>query len=271
LAENPRLKFLPELVDHSGMSIKSILAALLLAGACAAAQSESAELAAIRDSAGAHYDREDLVSGRPIPVPVLTLGPSLMGGGYAVFAYRAEGGLNMEATHIVFHALAAYDNGHKVDDGDQPNPKGHDRYLEGAIYFRPARPGWTRMFYLGAGYRWSQLSTTNYTKGGSRPEFGGGYDWFLRSCSACRRDYSMRIEMNWLAAGSDWQNGSHGPETNLIWPSPREKRHWFYHEKIAVYRFHETITEPSNLPLTRQQLSHRSFNGFTDFGVTYRF
>lgn len=252
------------------MGLKSTLVALLLAGVCAA-QSERGELDALRQSAGAHYDREDQVSGRPIPVPVLTFGPSLMGGGYGVLAYRTEGALNMEATHIVFHALAAYDDGRKVDDNDQPNPKGHDRYLESGIYFRPARPGWTRMFYLGAGYRWSQLSTTNYTKGGSRPEFGGGYDLFVRSCSACRRNYSMRIEINWLTAGSDWQNGSRGPETNLVWPSPREKRHWFYHEKIGIYRFHESVTEPTNIPLTRLQCSQRSLDSFFDLGVSYRF
>ena len=33
----------------------------------------------------------------------------------------------------------AYDNGHKTDDGDQPNPNGHDRYLEGALLFSRAR------------------------------------------------------------------------------------------------------------------------------------
>ncbi|MGB2606530.1 MAG: hypothetical protein WBC78_23200, partial [Candidatus Sulfotelmatobacter sp.] len=171
------------------MGLKSIfsilLVALLLTGACAA-QTEAEELAYLHQAAGGHYDREDHVSGRPIPVPIFTLGPSLMGGGYALFAYRIEGGLNMEATHVVFHAIAAYDNGRKVDDDDEPNPKGHDRYLESAIYYRPARPGWKRMFYFGGGYRWSQLSTTNYTKGGARPEFGGGYDMFLRVCRPCR-------------------------------------------------------------------------------------
>jgi hypothetical protein len=259
-----------QLPIEPGMSLKYFPIVLLLCSS-AAAQSESAELLAIRHAAGEHYDREEMVSGRFIPTPFLSLGPSLMGGGYGALAYRVEGGLNVEATHVVFRALAAYDNGHKVNDGDQPNPKGHDRYLESALYFRPARPGWTRMFYFGGGYRWSQLSTTNYTKGGSRYEIGGGYDWFLRPCEACLRDLSMRFSLDWVTAGTDWQNGSHGPNLKLTWPSPREKRHWFYRQQIGVYRFHETITEPTNVPLTRLQRSHKSMDSFLDFGVIYRF
>lgn len=222
---------------------------LLLLCAAASAQSESLNVAEAGESAVLHSDREQMVSGRPIPVPFLSFGPALMKSGYAPFAYRAEAGLSMEATHIVLDALAAYDDGRKVDDNDQPNPKGHDRYFESGIYCRPARPGWTQMFYLG----------------------GGGYDLMLRSCSECRRDYSMRIEMNWETSGSDWQSGSHGPETNLTWPSPREKRHWFYHNRFGIYRYHETVTEPSNLLLARQQLSTKGFNGVLEFGVIYRF
>lgn len=264
------MKYGPAIADESGMSLR-YLPFLLLCATAAAAQSESAELISIRNAAGQHYDREDPVSGHFIPTPFLYLGPSVMGGGYAVFAYRVEGGLNMEATHVVFRALAAYDNGHKIDDGDQPNPKGHDRYLESGLYFRPAHPGWTRMFYFGGGYRWSQLSTTNYTKGGSRYQIGGGYDLFVRSCEACRRDLSMRINLDWVTAGSDWQNGSHGPNVTFTWPSPREKRHWFYRQELGVYRFHQSITEPTNVPLTQFQRSKKGLDSFLDFGMMYRF
>jgi hypothetical protein len=234
-------------------------------------QSESDQLSSIRESAGAHYAREEPVSGRPIPTPFLYLGPSVMGGGYAAWAYRLEGGLNMEATHVVFRALGAYDDGRKLDDDDQPNPRGHDRYLDAGLYFRPARPGWTRMLYFGGGYTWSQLSTTNYTKGGGRYQLGGGYDVLTRACDACRRDYSMRINVDWITAGDDWQNGSHGPNTTLTWPSPREKRHWFYRQELGIYRFHESVTEPTNLSLTQLQRSQKSTDCFADFGILYRF
>jgi hypothetical protein len=235
------------------------------------ARTEAEELVQMHKDAGAHFDREDWVSGKLVPMPYVGLGPSLMGGGYAVWAYRIEAGLNVEGTHLIFRSLAAYDDGHKVDDNDQPNPKGHDRYLDGALYFRPALPGWTRSLYFGGGYRWSQLSTTNYTKGGSRYQLGGGYDWFMRSCESCRRDYSMRVNVDWVTAGTDWENGSHGPDITLTWPSPREARHFFYREEIALYRFHTTVTETNNLYLTQQQRAEKSFDSFADFGIFYRF
>jgi hypothetical protein len=249
-----------------------VLLFLLAVGPPAWPQSESAELGLARHGAGAHYDREDAVNGRLIPMPYLSVGPSFKGGlGYAEFAYRAEAGLNLEGTHLVFRALGAYDNGRKVNDNDQPNPKGHDRYLESAIYFRPARRGWSRQLYFGGGFRWNQLSTTNYTKGGSRYELGGGYDWFQRICEACRRDFSMRVTVDWITAGTDWQNGSHGPNMIFTMPSPREKRHWFWRESVGMYRFHTSITEPGNVSLTRQQLAARSYGGVVDTAVLYRF
>ena len=215
---------------------------------------------------------------RLTPHPYFYLGPSFLGGGgYAMFAYRAEGGLNVESRRWVMKALAAYDNGRKVDDNDQPNPNGHDRYLDGGIYFRPASFPSRLSFlgaghwFLGVGYRWSQLSTSNYTKGNNRPQIGGGYDLVKRSCSECRRDFSMRIGLDWVMTGNDWQNGSHGPETTITIPSPRENRHWFFQDRIAVYRFHETVTEPTNAQLTRFQESQKGIDNFVDTGIVYRF
>jgi hypothetical protein len=234
-------------------------------------RTEAEELVQMHKDAGDHFDREDQVSGKLVPMPYLDVGPSLMGGGYSVWAYHVAGGVNLEGTHWIFRSLAEYDDGRKRDDNDQPNPKGHDRSLNGALYFRPARAGWTRDLYFGAGYRWSQLSTTNYTKGSNRYQVGCGYDWFMRTCESCRRDYSMRINVDWVTAGNDWQNGSHGPDVNLIWPSPRERRHFFWKEEIAVYRFHTTVTESNNAYLTRQQLASKSFDSFAEFGIMYRF
>jgi hypothetical protein len=210
-------------------------------------------------------DAVELLS-QPIPLPYIYIGPSLMAGGYAPLAYRAEAGIDLESTHALVRALGAYDDGHKTDDGDQPNPNGHDRYLEGAAYFR-MRAGW----FFGMGWRWSQLSTTNYTKGASRPEFGGGYDWSLRSCDGCRRDFSTRVSIDWVTAGTDWQNGSHGPNSTLRFPAPCEKRHWFWRQTIGVYRFHQTVTEPTNLPLVQFQRSKKDFDSDIDFGLVYRF
>ncbi len=206
---------------------------------------------------------------KPVPHPYIALGPALMSGGYAPLAYRAEVGIDLESTHAIFRALAAYDNGHKINDNDQPNPKGHDRYLETAAYyrFRGRLGGW----FVGTGWRWNQLSTTNYTKGGTKPEFGGGYDLVTHRCEVCKRDFSMRINVDWVMAGTDWQNGVHGPAMTFSFPAPSEKRHWLFRESLGVYRFYTTVTEPQNLALTQSQRDNRAFTSTADFALVYRF
>lgn len=54
-------------------------------------------------------------------------------------------------------------------------------------------------------------------------------------------------------------------------PSPRENRHWFYRETVAVYRFHTSVTDPSNVFLTQQQRAAKQFDAFTNLGILYRF
>ena len=225
---------------------------------------------AVTANNNANSDLEPTLT-RLTPHPYLFLGPSLMGGGYALLAYRVETGLKVESSNWVMKASAAYDNGRKVNDDDQPNPNGHDRYLESGIYFRPTWQALASDWFFGGGWSWNQLSTTNYTKSGTRPRIGGGYDLVLRSCSICRRDFSMRIAMDWVMAGTDWQNGSHGPDIVISMPGPRETRHWFWQEEIGIYRFHETVTEPANLTLTNQQQADRNVDFFSNMGVVYRF
>lgn len=213
-----------------------------------------------------------------IPRPYLLFGPALGGGGYRPLALHFEVGMNVESRHFVMYAEAAYDNDRKTNDADQPNPKGHDRFLQSLVGFRPPsfpRPlqflGEPSHWYFGAGYSWSQLSTTNYVKGSNRPQFGGAYDLVLRPCSICRRDFSMRILVHYFTAGNDWQNGSHGVQTEVIFPTPREDRHWFWRQRVEGYGFHETVTDPTNIPLTSEQRSKRGLDSAADFGLMYRF
>jgi hypothetical protein len=209
--------------------------------------------------------------GNGMPHPYFFFGPSSsVGEGYARVVGRAEGGIDMESAHAIFRALGAYDTGTKINDNDQPNPNGHDRYLEGAAYYRAAR-GWFAGWFAGAGLRWNQLSTTGYSKGGTRPEIGGGYDLMLRACKECRRDFSMRVNLDWVLAGTDWQNGSHGAVVTVTLPTPREKRHWFLRNCLSAYRFHTTVTEPQNLALTHSQRTQQGFAGGDEMGVVYRF
>jgi hypothetical protein len=51
----------------------------------------------------------------------------------------------------------------------------------------------------------------------------------------------MRINMDWITAGTDWQNGSHGPNTTVTFPTPIEKRHWFWQESKAFRSKHRLL------------------------------
>ena len=203
-----------------------------------------------------------------IPRPFLYAGGELMGGGYAPLAWEGGGGLRIDSRHFLASAEGRYDNGRKTNDNDQPNPNGHDRGLAGAAYFRLSS-GW----FLGTGARWSQLSTTNYAKSGWRPTFGGGKDYFHKTCALenCVGDFSMRIGVDYLLPGADHTNALQGPLLSVYMPSPAAKGHLFFRQTMGIYEFHETITEPSNLTLTRQQIGDRSVTSFYELTLMYRF
>ncbi|HEX4424722.1 MAG TPA: hypothetical protein VH079_04955 [Terriglobales bacterium] len=186
-------------------------------------------------------------------------GAELMGGDYEPMALVGEIGVEIETIRLMLRARAFYDNGHKLPEDGDPNPKGHDRHLEGAAYYHsPAE------WFVGAGFHWSQLSTTDFSKQSGGPEFGGGYDLM-------QKESSVRLAVDWLMAGNNWQNGFHGPEVTITFPSPREKRHWFFRMTATVDRYYTTVTEPNNVTLTIEQRSERDFAACIESGLGYRF
>jgi hypothetical protein len=203
-----------------------------------------------------------------VPRPFLYAGAGLMGGGYAPLAWEGGGGLIIDTRHFLASAEGSYDNGHKTDDGGPPNPKGHDRGLAATAYFRLSS-GW----FAGVGARWSQLSTTNYTKGAWRPTFGGGKDYFHKKCAAenCVSDFSMRAGIDYVLPGGDHLNALQGPLLSFYMPSPSAKGHIFFRETLGIYEFHETVTEPSIPSLTQQQIGNRYVTSFGELTVMYRF
>ena len=211
-------------------------------------------------------------AGRPLaslfPRPYAYAGLGLMGGGYSPLAAEAGAGLRIDSRRVLAWAEGSYDNGRKTDDNDQPNPKGHDRGLSGSAYFRFSS-GW----FAGAGARWSQLSTTNYTKSAWRPTLGGGRDYFHKKCALedCISDFSMRLGADYVLPGADHANALQGPLLNFYMPSPSTRGHIFFRQTIGVYEFHETVTEPSNLALTKLQTSQRSVTSFVELTLMYRF
>ena len=135
----------------------------------------------------------------------------------------------------IFIAQAAYDTGRQVNNGMQPNPKGRDRYLAGAGYIRLPWRLPSMESFLGFGWRWNQLSTTRHTKDADRPQVGGGFDYWQRTCPTCRPNFSMRLGLDWVLVGSDWLNAVRGPEINISIPSLREPRHFFFAGTLGIY------------------------------------
>ena len=224
-----------------------------------------AQQAVSRKSADEEYNEQP--SGL-VPRPFLYAGAGLMGGGYAPLAAEAGGGLRIDSRHLLASAEGWYDNGHKTDDNTGPNPKGHDRGLVGAAYWRfPSK------WFAGVGARWSQLSTTNYAKGGWRPTFGGGKDYFHKKCAFedCIADFSMRLGVDYVLPGTDHFNALQGPLLSFYMPSPSAKGHLFFRETLGVYEFHTTVTDPSNRILTGQQIGSRSVTSFGELTLMYRF
>ena len=225
-----------------------------------------------------------------IPSPYVSGGISLMPNGYGAVAGRGQVGLFLNAPHIVFDGYAAIDNGKKTNDGTLNNIKGHDDYVHGILAYR------TGNYYFGGGMAWSQLVTSNYTKGTNffqavrqgdiRYQFGGGKDWYYND----QWKFSYRVQVLYLlppqhesvaypaAPGQPSYvcqgcgNGVQGPELTFQMPSPADSRHhWFIRYTLGVYEFHTTITEPSNLPLTAEQDSSRHAMGTFDTLIGYRF
>ena len=215
-----------------------------------------------------------------LPHPYVDAGVGLMPAGYASFAIRAGGGFMFDRPHIVFDSYAGYDNGHKVDDNTPNNYKGHDRFLRGFLGYKQGP------WYAGVGARWSQLSTSNYSKGGSalasgswHPEIGGGRDW-----DNPKSPLFMRTQVLWMFREqrevTDYPgkspcvgcgSGSEGADITLWFPSPARKGHWFCKMNFVLFGYHDSITDPKNIQLTRTQVANKHFTDSTELTVGFRF
>ena len=194
-----------------------------------------------------------------IPRPVLFGGPSLIGNGYQNVAANAGTALLLKSRRVIGDFEALYMNARKTNDATIANRKGHERFLQGRMFFP-----WHRGLYFGGGAQWGETATTNYTKKAWRPTFGAGQDYFAN-------DFSCRWQAVYITKGSDHSNAVQGPEFQLWLPSPASKSHFFYRQTARVYAFHTTVSVPSNPILTAQQSNDRHAAMFIDFSVGWKF
>ena len=227
------------------------------------------------------------------PQPYIEGGLSLMPGGYSSVAFRVQGGLYENWKHIVADVYVARDNGKKTNDGTLNNITGHDNYASAFIAYRPK----TNTYY-GFGPRWSELVTTNYTKGTNifqavrdgdfRVQAVAGHDWY-------RPTFNMRGQVNYIfppfhesvaypsatVSGKTFVcqgcgNGLQGPEFHLYMPSPEYSKHFYAEFVYGIYEFHTTVTEPCPGPLCNPadfeaQRNSRHVTETVDFKIAYRF
>lgn len=203
-----------------------------------------------------------------IPHPYAFLGPVAMPNGYAPLAMEGGAGLRIDSEHFLFDGYVLYDNGHKERDKTEPNPKGHDRGI-GAIMRYRLHSGWA----FGGGASWSELSTTNYSKNSWRPKFGVSKDVGISNCDYddCRGQFSGQFSADWMLKGNDWQNGTQGLQLSMYLPSPSLKRHLFFREVLAVYRFHDTVTTRTDLNVMHREMSNHHSSAYAEFTIMYRF
>jgi hypothetical protein len=191
-----------------------------------------------------------------VPRPYAVGSLDLNNGGYQPLSETIGVGLNAESAHFIGNAEAAYENARKTNDGTVGNTKGHERFLRGTLFGKL-----NNGFYFGGGARWTQTSTTLYTKQGYNPLIGGGKD-FLRD------DFSFRLQALYAFKGNDKLNGVQGAEFSFYIPSPATKGHFFFREVIAVDRFHSTITSPE-LAAAESATYHTA--AYVSSGVVIRF
>ena len=208
------------------------------------------------------------------PRPYVTGGLGLMPAGYASTAFQGTAGFEWNPKYAVFDGYVGYDNGRKDNDNTAFNYKGRDRFVR--AFIGPKLGLW----YIGVGARYSQLSTSNYSKGGSpfdagswHPEVGLGRDFSTRSTPLFMRLQALYMarpskEVTHYPSGVSCDgcgNGSHGLDVTLWFPSPEHSGHFFAKMNIVLFRFHTTVTEPDNIPLTIQQESQRFTGDSTEF------
>jgi len=193
------------------------------------------------------------------PHPIVFTGPSLVGNGYQTAALSGGGGFLLNQSQFFSDVEGRYMNARKTNDNTVNNVSGHERFVEGRLFYR-FRPG----LYFGGGAQWSETSTTNYTKKAWRPTFGVGGDHFGNG-------YSMRWQAMYIMPGTDRANALQGPELQVWFPSPASRSHFFFRQTLGIYEFHSTITDPTNASLTAQQTAARSTAAFLDFAVGWRF
>lgn len=204
------------------------------------------------------------------------------GGGGMNAGFVGAGGLEYEARHFAVETSASYGFVRKVNDNDQvPDEHGHTRRAEGLAYWR------LRDYFVGAGASWGETAVTPYRKYSWAPEISGGRRWV-------HNDQEFRIDASYFRARREYtdfptsvqftpgpgqprsaaycicSNGVSGYDLQ-VWHAPGESGHMLFHYDLRIIRFHTTVTDPYNLPMTAEQSGQHGTGAEGTVGVQFRF
>jgi hypothetical protein len=135
--------------------------------------------------------------------------------GYTNPLLSLGGGLEMTSPQMFVTSQFTFSLSHKVETQD-----GHSRNAEMASYKKFGS------FLLGAGTKYSQLTTSQWEKSSWRPFFGAGYE-----------GESFRLQARYVVPAFDEQNRLGGA---LIVFDYRASRHFGTEMRWGVYRFKDT-------------------------------
>lgn len=212
---------------------------------------------------------QDLEQKPPItrPRPYFYSGLDLEGNGSTVVNYVIGAGVQENTPHVLFDGYAAYMNTRKTDDNTINNHNGRTRFLYAAPRYR-LKSNW----FVGIGARWTELSTTNYTKQGFRVFAGGGRDWTSTRISA---DYLRTVSEHVNRQGcpvphGQCTNGVQGIDIQWFAPSPSSRSHLLFRMDLTPFWFHTTVTTTDPV-LTRRQQGEISAGSILEYTIVVRY
>jgi len=201
------------------------------------------------------------------PRPYFFTGLDLEGNGSRALNYAIASGIQQERGAFILDAYAQYVNTRKNDDNTINNHSGRTRTLYAVSRYR-LQNGW----FVGAGSRWSQLSTTNYVKQAFRPFAGGGKDWPSARASV---DYLWTLTEHVNRQGCPVPDGQctnrvQGFDFQLFMPSPRSRSHFLFRMDLTSFWFHTTVTTTDPV-LTKRQLGQHSMGSTLSYSMLFRY
>jgi hypothetical protein len=173
--------------------------------------------------------------------------------------------VDVESKHFLSDSFALYNNKHKDAPGISPNSRGRQRAFGGTAFYKQGP------WQYGVGAEFSQFAITEYTKQSVFGFAGVGRDWDIARVQAMYlRAFNERTQYP-SQAGCACTNGVQGLRFQMWMPNPATSRHLFFIINFQPVWFHTTVTDPSNLALTRQQESQHSVDSTVKFDIRYRF